>query len=93
MNKNTTTTTTTTNAAGAMQPAFTILKDSNGNRAVKLASGNIIPADIAGLCVGPDAWLADIKCKCRDCKQTFPLRDLNGGGQWCEECQNASIQD
>lgn len=73
--------------------AFTIIKNSNGERAVKLASGQVIPADIAGLCAGKDKWLSEIKCKCRDCGEKFPLRELQGGGQWCEPCQTAGIEE
>ena len=72
---------------------FTIVKNSAGERAVKLDNGSVIPADIAGLCAGPDKWLSEIKCKCRDCKQEFPLSELQGGGQWCEECQTAGIEN
>lgn len=75
-----------------MQTKYTILKDSTGARAVKFGS-QIIPADIAGLCGGKDKWLSEIKCKCRDCKQEFPLSELHGGGQWCEPCQEASIEE
>jgi hypothetical protein len=72
---------------------FTIVRNSAGERAVKLADGSVIPADIAGLCVGSDQWLSEIKCKCRDCKQEFPLSELQGGGQWCEPCQTAGIEE
>lgn len=71
-------------------PAYKIMRDAEGNRAVKIGN-RVIPADIAGLCTGKDAWIAQIECKCRDCKRSFPLRLLQGGGQWCEECQTASI--
>lgn len=71
-----------------------MLKMADGTRIVQItATGAKIPADIAGLCTGKDRWLSEIVCKCRDCKQPFPLRQLQGGGQWCEECQAASITD
>jgi len=73
--------------------AYTIKKNTRGERFVHLIDGNVIPADIAGSVVGKDSWLADIKCKCRDCGKEFPLRELHGGGQWCEECQCASVED
>jgi len=74
-------------------PEYKIVKNESGERAVKIIrSGQLIPADIAGLCVGKDFWLSQIKCKCRDCKQEFTLRELQGGGQWCEECQTAGIE-
>jgi hypothetical protein len=73
---------------------YKILRNEAGERAVKiLATGQIIPADIAGLCCGPDAWLSEIECKCRDCGQKFPLRELQGNGQWCEPCQTKDIED
>lgn len=74
-------------------PRYTILRNPKGERAVKLADGTVIPADIAGLCAGDGAWISQIKCKCRDCKQDFTLRELQGGGQWCEECQTKSIEE
>lgn len=71
---------------------YTIVKSAIGKRAVKLNDGTVIPADIAGLCVGKDLWLSQIVCNCRECKQPFPLKHLQGGGQWCEECQTANIE-
>jgi len=69
-----------------MKQAYKIVRNLNGDRAVRLANGTTIPAGIARLCVGPDKWLAEITCKCRDCGETFPLRDLGETGQWCEIC-------
>jgi hypothetical protein len=73
--------------------AYTILKNECGERAVKLASGLIIPADMAGLCSGRDAWISQIQCKCRECGEKFPLRELHGQGQWCEPCQVAGMEE
>lgn len=70
---------------------YKIMRDAHGGRFVKLSSGQVIPADIAGLAAGKDAWLSEIRCKCRDCGEVFPLRELNGGGQWCDECQLADV--
>jgi Zn finger protein HypA/HybF involved in hydrogenase expression len=72
---------------------YTIVKNATGDRFVKLASGTLVPADIAALGAGKDAWMRDIPCKCRDCKQPFPLSQLQGNGQWCEECATADIND
>jgi len=73
-------------------PAFKIMKDVDGHRAVKiLSTGKIIPADLAGLCTGKDHWLSLIECKCRDCGQSVPLSALHGGGQWCEPCQTKDM--
>jgi Zn finger protein HypA/HybF involved in hydrogenase expression len=72
--------------------SYKIKRDASGARFVFLASGSIIPADLASIAAGPDRWLSEIKCKCRDCGELFPLRELNGGGQWCEECQTAGIE-
>jgi hypothetical protein len=87
---------TKTNIAMTTQttPTFKILKNIDGQRFLKIVkTGQIIPADIAGLGAGKDYWMSQVQCKCRDCKQSFPLRELNGGGQWCEECQAAGIED
>ena len=75
----------------AMNTQYKILKDSNGNRVIRLANGGLIPADIAGMATGKDEWLSQIVCKCRDCKQEFPLSQLHGGGQWCESCQELAL--
>lgn len=72
--------------------AYSIKKSQSGDRFVFLADGGIIPADIAGLAHGPDKWLSEIRCKCRDCGGLFPLSELNGNGQWCEPCQTADIE-
>jgi hypothetical protein len=72
---------------------YTIRKNDAGERFVCLTSGQMIPADIAGLCAGKDAWLSQIQCKCRDCGERFPLSMLQGNGQWCEECQTKDIED
>lgn len=74
-------------------PAFKIIKNDIGYRFVKLATGQTIPAEIAGLAAGKDRWLSEIVCKCRDCKQPFMLRDLQGGGQWCNECQTKGMEE
>lgn len=73
--------------------SYKIVKDPSGARFVKLASGDVIPAGIAGLAAGPDKWLSEIKCKCRDCGELFPLSELGESGQWCEECATAGIED
>lgn len=74
-------------------PAFKILKGDSGYRFVKIIrTGQVIPADIAGLAAGKDKWLSEIECKCRDCGEKFPLRLLQGGGQWCQDCQDKSIE-
>jgi hypothetical protein len=72
-------------------PIHSIVKNASGERFVKLGNGSVIPADIAALAVGKDAWMANIHCKCRDCKAFFPLRELQGNGQWCEPCQVKSL--
>ena len=72
---------------------YTILKNSTGDRFVKISDGRIIPADLAGMAAGNDTWMRNIQCKCRDCKQPFALQDLQGNGQWCEECATADIND
>jgi len=72
--------------------AYKIIRSETGARFVRLANGSVIPAGIAGLAAGPDKWLSEIKCKCRDCGELFALRDLNGGGQWCEPCQVAGME-
>jgi hypothetical protein len=102
--KTTTTNATTSATARAMSArratashirlqAHKIMRTADGSRVVKFADGSSIPADIAGLCAGPDKWISEITCKCRDCGEVFPLRELQGGGQWCEECQTAGIED
>ena len=75
------------------EQAYTIVRNQGGRRFVKLTNGDTIPASIAALSVGVDLWMSQIKCKCRDCKGLFTLRELNGGGQWCEECQAAAVED
>jgi hypothetical protein len=74
-----------------MKQAYKIVRNSNGDRAVRLDNGKIIPAGIAGLCVGADRWLSEITCKCRDCGEIFSLRELGEVGQWCESCSVAEI--
>jgi hypothetical protein len=72
---------------------YKIKRNDSGDRFVCLSDGSVIPADIASLAAGPDRWLSEISCKCRDCGVLFPLRELHGGGQWCEDCQTAGIAD
>lgn len=74
-----------------MNLTYSIRRNATGDRFIHLASGQVIPADIAGLAAGRDKWLSEIKCKCRDCGELLPLRELNGGGQWCEPCQTAEL--
>lgn len=72
---------------------YSIKRTATGDRFVHLASGQLIPADIASLADGGDRWLSDITCKCRDCGDRFPLRELHGMGQWCEDCQTSDVDD
>jgi len=81
-----------TNISTAASKTYTIVRNPEGERGVKLSNGKVIPCDIAALCTGKDAWLAAIEVKCRDCNQLFPLRALQGNGQWCDECQSKSIE-
>ena len=69
-----------------MKQAYKIVRNSNGDRAVRLADGTTIPAGIAGLCVGKDRWLSEITCNCRECDGLFTLQELGEVGQWCESC-------
>jgi len=73
--------------------AYKITRSESGARFVRLANGSVIPAGIAGLAAGPDKWLSEIKCKCRDCKGLFTLRELGDSGQWCETCAAVGIED
>ncbi len=76
-------------------PRYKVINAPSGERVVCYGENlqNEIPADIAGLCRGRDKWLSEIKCACRDCKKEFPLSELHGGGQWCEECQTAGMEE
>lgn len=76
-----------------MKLAYKIQRNVSGDRFVLLSNNQMIPADICGVCVGADKWLSEIECKCRECKEKFPLSELHGGGQWCEECQTVGIDD
>lgn len=70
----------------------TILKNKEGERFVQVGI-NIIPADIAGLGAGPDAWLRHIKCKCLDCGEPTELQYMTGNGRWCDTCAFASVEE
>ena len=72
--------------------AYKIIRSETGERFVRLANGSTIPAGIAGMGAGPDKWLSEIKCKCRDCDQLFTLRELGETGQWCETCASVGIE-
>jgi len=68
------------------KPTYKIVRNLNGDRAVRLENGTTIPAAIARSSCGPNKWLSEIKCKCRDCGEVFLLRDLGETGQRCEFC-------
>ena len=36
----------------------------------------LIPIEVAALASGKDAWIAEIKARCKECGQFFPLREL-----------------
>ncbi len=38
----------------------------------------IVPADIASIAAGPDAWLRDVLIRCTDCKTPTPVGTLEG---------------
>jgi len=70
---------------------YTVRRNAAGERFIAIGN-ELIPADIAALCSGKDAWISQIQCKCRTCKQPFPLKELQGNGQWCEPCQDAAVE-
>lgn len=63
-----------------------------GSRVVLIPGYPPLPAEIAACCAGKDAWISQIQCICRDCRQPFALRDLQGG-QWCNECATKDVVD
>lgn len=71
--------------------AYKIVRNAAGERFLKLSNGGIIPAGIARMAAGKDAWMSRVECKCRDCGESFALRDLNDTGEYCETCIDASI--
>ena len=72
--------------------AYVVMKNKAGERFLKLSSGTVIPAAIARIAAGKDAWMRDVRCKCRDCGERFPLRELNDTGEYCEECVTRGIE-
>ncbi len=72
--------------------AYKIVRNATGERFLKLANGGIIPAGIARMAVGKDAWMSRVECKCRDCGGSFALRDLNDTGEYCEACVTAEVE-
>jgi len=84
--------TPTTSPSPSAPKPYKIRRNDAGERFVLIGS-ELIPADIAGLCAGKDFWISQIKCKCRRCGELFPLRELAGGGQWCEPCQTADMEE
>jgi len=71
---------------------YAISRSLEGERFVVIPGHTPIPAEIAALAAGADAWMSRIECLCRDCRQPFALRDLQGG-QWCEECATKDVTD
>lgn len=72
---------------------YAISRLPSGERFVVIPGHTSIPAEIAALAAGVDAWMSRIECLCRDCRQPFALRDLQGGGQWCNECATKDEAD
>jgi len=72
---------------------YAISRSLEGERFVVIPGCTAIPAEIAALAAGADAWMSRIECLCRDCRQPFALRDLQGGGQWCNDCATKDIVD
>lgn len=85
--------TSSTEAFGRTQEgnSYAISRLPCGSRFVLIPGYPPIPAKMAACCAGKDAWMSGIECLCRDCRQPFPLRDLQGGGQWCNECATKDI--
>jgi hypothetical protein len=75
-----------------MKQTYKIVSNKSGEKFVVTSKG-IVPADIAGLGAGKDAWLRNIECQCVDCNQLFPLSQMQGNGRWCEECGAAGLDD
>ena len=65
----------------------------DGNRFLKIEEGarkEYLPLGIASLCV--DRRISGFRVKCTECREVFPVSDLNEGG-YCEPCSVEGIED
>ena len=60
---------------------------STGERFLSV-DGEILPLGIASLCC--DSRISGFKIKCTECREPYPVRQLNEGG-YCESCVEAEI--
>lgn len=56
----------------------------------RIDSNKVVPLALCGLGAGRDAWMRDIQCRCLDCREVFPVSDLNEGF-YCEPCATRDL--
>lgn len=66
---------------------------ATNERFLKIVEGSrkqYLPLGIASLCV--DHRISGFRVRCTECREVFPVRDLNEGG-YCEPCSVEGIED
>jgi hypothetical protein len=66
---------------------------ATNERFLKIEEGarkEYLPLGIASICV--DKRISGFRVRCTECREVFPVRDLNEGG-YCEPCACAGIED
>ena len=70
-----------------------VIKNKQNERFIKVFTQTntfVIPAEIAALGAGKDAWMKEIAVTCRDCKAKFKLNESDSH-LYCEDCFNKEI--
>lgn len=61
---------------------------STGERFLSV-DGQILPLGIASMCC--DSRISGFRVYCTECRNYYPVRELNGGG-YCQPCVDAEIE-
>lgn len=69
---------------------ITPVKDKVTGDRFLIVDGGVIPIGIASMCV--DRRISGFKIKCTECREFYPVRDLNDGG-YCEACVFAGFEE
>jgi hypothetical protein len=69
---------------------ITPVKDKETGDRFLVVDGGVIPIGIASMCV--DSRISGFKIKCTECRELYPVRELNDGG-FCEACVFAGFEE
>ena len=80
----------TTNNRKNQKMNIKAVRNKKTNERALVVDGGLIPFGIASMCC--DKRISGFEVKCTECRETYPVRELNEGG-YCETCVFADFAE